>query len=102
MTSLSIHHSVRKFLKTLPPDLKSKATEQLDALEMFGRLLPPPDSKKVAANLFELRIQGSVQVRLLYGFSGDTVYIVNSFVKKSNKIPPRELRTAHRRFGELA
>lgn len=102
MTAHIIHHAVRKFLKSLPPDLKSKAVEQLDALETFGRLLPPPDSKKVDADLFELRIQGSVQVRLLYGFKGSTAYIVNGFVKKSNKLPLRELKTARARFRGLA
>ncbi len=102
MTPYILHVAVRRFLKTLPSDLKSKCVEHLLLLETFGRLLAPPDSKKVNKNLFELRIQGSVQVRLLYGFSDDTAFVVNGFVKKSQKIPPRELQLAHKRFIELA
>ena len=102
MTPYILHSNVRKFLKTLPHDLKNKTSEQLLALQTFGRLLAPPDSKKISKVLFELRVVGSIQVRLLYGFSENRALVIHGFVKKSEKIPPRELDLAHKRFREFA
>lgn len=75
---------------------------QLSLLEKFGRLLPPPDSKKISKGLFELRVVGRVQVRLLYGFVGDMAVVVHAFVKKTQKIPRKDLELAHKRFSEVA
>lgn len=102
MTTYIVHHAVRKFIEGLAPDMKARTIKLLEMLEAYGRLLPPPESKKVNKTLFELRMQGPIRVRLLYGFIGDKAYVTNGFVKKSGKIPPRELRLAHKRFREFA
>ncbi|MDO8518188.1 MAG: type II toxin-antitoxin system RelE/ParE family toxin [bacterium] len=102
MTPYILHPEVRKFLKPLSLDIKSKVGAGLFLLQEYGRLLPPPDSKKISGRIFELRIRASVQIRLLYGFSGGVAFVVHGFVKKSNKIAPRELRLAEKRFAEFA
>lgn len=102
MAQYILHPEVRRFIKGLSPEATKKTAKQLFLLETFGRQLPPPDSKKVSKELFELRIQGPIQVRLLYGFLGDTPLIVNGFIKKTQKMPPRMLKLAHKRFSELA
>ena len=102
MTDYVLYPTVQRFLKPLSDDDKSKVSDSLILLEKFGRLLPPPDSKKVSRELFELRIRASVQIRLLYGFSGNTALIVHGFIKKTEKILPRDIRLAERRLRTLA
>ena len=97
-----LHPAVQKFIVELPTELQNKVAKQLMFLEKFGRLLPPPDSKKISKNLLELRVAGRVQVRLLYGFVDDMAIVVHGFVKKSQKIPRRDIELAHRRFREVA
>src|SRR3989344_6296400 len=101
MADYILHPEVRRFLKSLTPELKMRSSEQLILLKTFGRQLSPPDSKKVSPELFELRIVGAIQIRLMYGFVGDNIaLVVSGFVKKSQKIPPRELKLAHKRLRE--
>jgi|SRR3989338_1235129 len=102
MAEYFLHPQVQKFIDDLPADTGSRVDRGLSLLKEHGRLLPPPDSKKVGKELFELRIRSTIQIRLFYGFSGDLALIVHGFIKKSDKIPLRELRLAHRRFSELA
>ena len=102
MAEYFLHPEVRRFVRTLPLDAKEKVDEGLLLLQKYGRLLPPPDSKKISKDIFELRVRASVQVRLFYGFSEGIAIVVHGLIKKSDKIPPRELRLAHKRFIELA
>jgi len=102
MTPYVLHPAVRNFLKPLSQEVKHKVSKQLFLLQTLGRALPPPDSKKISRELFELRVQSKIQVRLLYGFSEGTALVVHAFVKKTQKIPPREIELAHKRFMELA
>ena len=61
-----------------------------------------PHSKKVSDGLFELRIRGVQEVRFLYMFQKDKIIIVLSgFIKKTNKIPSKQLNLAKRRKNEV-
>jgi len=61
-----------------------------------------PHSKKVLDGLFELRIRGVQEVRFLYMFQKDKIIIVLSgFIKKTNKIPSKQLNLAKRRKNEV-
>ena len=99
---LFVYSEVEKFLNTLSNEDNAKAKRSLSLLRMYGRLLSPPDSKKISADIFELRVKASVQIRLLYGFAKDRTVVVHGFVKKSQKLSPRELRLAQDRFEQLA
>jgi|TARA_Y100000310_G_C20344120_1_gene651211 DNA-binding XRE family transcriptional regulator/phage-related protein len=48
-------------------------------------------SKKVSKGLFEIRIKGNIEVRIFYTFRKQKIYLLHGFVKKSQKIPKREL-----------
>jgi len=99
---LFVHPETQRFIDSLPNNIGSRVDRGLRLLEEYGGLLAPPDSKKISGELFELRVRTIVQVRLIYGFSGNMTLVVHGFVKKSTKIPLRELRLAHHRFSELA
>ena|SRR3989344_9159222 len=93
---------VRSFIDELPLTTRERVYRSLALLRKFGRQLPQPDSKKVTRELFELRIRGKTQVRILYGFLGNAAVLTNAFLKKSRKIPPREIELALARFFSIA
>ena len=68
---------------------------------MHGGKLGLPHSKKVSTNLFELRIRGRQEVRIFYTFQKRNVIILHGFVKKSQRIPRREIEQAKRRLRDL-
>lgn len=86
--------SVEEFLLTLQPATRAKAIRTIELLERFGQTLGMPHSKKLDRELFELRVRGQQEVRIVYVFNKHAVTLVHGFIKKSDKIPLRELRLA--------
>lgn len=60
-----------------------------------------PQAKKLDQNLFELRIKGLLEVRLLYCFYQREAVILHGFKKKSQKTPRKELLTVQKRMQTL-
>lgn len=60
--------------------------------------LHEPNAKKIAPNLYEIRVRVSPnQYRLLYCYAdGDKVLILSGFVKKTQKTPKAEIEKAQR------
>ena len=92
---------VVKFIEELDKPSHAKVSYCFDLLEEFGNEVGPPHSKKVSKDLYELRITGKIAVRLLYVFRGDEAIIVHGFIKKTEKIPKRELEIALRKLQSL-
>lgn len=92
---------VRAFILTLEPSPQAKTERAVDLLAQHGPHLGMPHSRRLTNQLFELRIRGSVDVRLFYGVIGHTIYLVHGFIKKSHQLPRREIATAEQRFREL-
>ena len=51
-------------------------------------------SKKVEKGLFELRIRGTQEVRILYTFHQNSVVLLHGFTKKARQISQKELKVA--------
>ncbi len=79
----------------------AKILHTFDLLEHFGHLLGMPHSKKVNDRLFELRIRGKQEVRLFYSFYQGKGIILHGFIKKSQKIPQKEIYIALQRLKNL-
>ncbi len=93
---------IEEFIESLQEQTIAKVLRTFDLLEKFGNQLKMPHSKKVGDGLFELRIRGVQEVRFLYMFQKDKIVIVLSgFIKKTNKIPARQLSLAKRRKIEV-
>lgn len=93
--------SFERFVRSLEKQTVAKILHTLDLLEEFGPRLGMPHSRRVGNKLFELRIRGLQEVRLLYCFSKNTAVILHGFVKKSQKIPKKELECARRRMRTI-
>lgn len=92
---------VEEFVCSLDESTSAKVLRVLDLLEMFGSRLNLPHSKKVHARLFELRIRGKQEVRVLYAFYGGEAVLLHGFMKKSQRIPKREISLALQKLGRL-
>lgn len=95
------HQDINKFIESLENNTISKVLRVFDLLLKYGCYLGMPHSKKIHNQLFELRIRGKQEVRFLYTFMNDKVIILHAFLKKSNKIPRKDLSIAEKRRMDL-
>lgn len=92
----------QNFIDGLDDSTSTKVYKGIRLLREFGKKLSMPYSKKVGDNLYELRGLGKINIRLLYCFEKDSIWILHSFIKKTNKIPKKELALAEQRKIRLA
>lgn len=93
--------SIEKFITGLEKPVIAKTLRTLDLLEKFGNKLGMPHSKKIDTNLFELRVRGKKEVRIIYCFYKNTIVLLHAFIKKTQKIPKREIILAKNRQNTL-
>lgn len=92
---------VQDFINGLDNATQTKVYRGIKLLREFGPKLFYPYSKKIGDNLYELRALGKIQTRLLYYFDKDLGIIVHGFIKKSQKIPIKEIKLAEQRKRNL-
>lgn len=98
----TITTDIDKFIFKLDTQTQARVLRYIELLEKYGYKLEMPYSKSLHGNLFELRIMGNIQVRIIYCFHKGTIYLLNIFSKKTNKIPKKEIDLSARRFKTLA
>lgn len=96
-----IYPKVEEFISNLSNQHKAKILRTVDLLEKFGSKLRMPHSKKVSKKIFELRIRGVKEFRILYTFHKKSAVLLNIFIKKSQKISKNELETTKNRLNTL-
>ena len=94
MEILFFDEKIDEFIDSLEKAGIAKALRTIDLLERFGNKLGMPHSKKIAKGLFELRIRGEEEARIIYTFHKSSIVLLHGFKKKSQKIPKRELNVA--------
>ena len=72
---------VKIFLQTLEEQTFAKVLHVIDLLEEFGADLRMPHSKPLGKGLYELRVRGFQEVRLLYAFRTNSAVIVHALCK---------------------
>jgi len=90
-----------EFLRSLSKSTIAKSLRILDLLEIYGPLIGMPYVKKIAADLFELRVRGREETRFLFTCRKNVIVIVHGFKKKKGKIPRKEIKTAQKRLTEI-
>ncbi|MCL5666176.1 MAG: type II toxin-antitoxin system RelE/ParE family toxin [Patescibacteria group bacterium] len=98
---IHIDPEVEEFISSLEKSTIAKTLRTLDLLEKFTFNLSMPHSKKVANDLFELRVRGQQEVRIFYCFQKGTIYLLSGFIKKTQKTPPSELAKARNKCQNL-
>src|SRR3989344_3749783 len=92
---------VERFIQSLDEFTISKVLRTIDLLAAFGHTLTFPHSKKVNTRLFELRMRGKQEVRIFYSFHKNEAVLLYGFVKKTNRIPKKEMRLALKKLTAL-
>src|SRR3989338_4309047 len=85
---------VKEYVESASLTDKAKIVKSIEYLKEFGPLLRTPHSKKLAPNLFELRILGETSLRILYSPSLNGFCLLHIFQKKTQKTPEKEIKTA--------
>src|SRR3989344_9129791 len=93
-----IRDDTYEFIKSFDNNLAFKIFGLLEILDQLGINLGPPKLKKITKEIYELRIVGKISVRILCTFSGNYIYILHGFIKKTQKIPIKELEKAIHRL----
>ena len=89
------------YIKRQDQSTISKIVFRIDLLGRFGPRLGMPYAKKITSELYELRIRGKVETRIIYGFKDDEAILLHIFKKKQDKIPQKEVELATRRFTNI-
>lgn len=96
-----LDNTLEKFIKSLEKSTIAKILRTIDLLEKFGGNLGLPHSRKISNRLFELRIRCVQEVRIFYGFHKSRIFLLHGFIKKSQKIPQKEICIALAKLKKL-
>lgn len=91
-------------LNALPLDMRARFARYAELIEASGlAALREPHAKHLSGKLWELRLKGRDGIaRSIYiTASGQRMIVLRTFVKKTQKTPPRELEIATARTKEI-
>lgn len=89
------------FLKSFDDNLVSKIFGLFEILEEVGVYMDPSKLKKISKEIYELRITGKTSIRILITFANNEINVLHAFIKKTQKIPKKELELAIHRLKYL-
>ena len=94
-----VFHAIKK----LPLKLRARYLALTDTMIERGPNLGMPHTKALGNGLFELRIKAQEGIaRVFYCVQiKSEIVILHSFIKKTQKLPDRELKTALKRLDEV-
>lgn len=89
-------------LKKQQSQAQSKIIHNVRLLKQYGNMLGLPHSKALGEGLYELRIRGKEEIRIIYCFHQNrTIYLLHAFKKQTQKLPLKEFELASKRMQEL-
>lgn len=92
--------TVNTFINGLDLSVRSEAYRLLNLLEQYGHSLSMPVAKPIGGGLWELRLTGRPQIRMLYGFCESIPVVVLALRKQRSALPQSAVALARKRFGE--
>ena len=100
---LYYNRNLEQEILNLPDGLLAKYFHLTDLMIEFGSNLGLPHTKAIDKGLFELRIKSKEGIARVFFCTkiGKKIIILHSYIKKSQKIPKRELKIAISRMNEV-
>lgn len=92
---------VEDFTKEQNETTYAKILNAILLLRNGGPFLKPPYIKKLQDKLYELRVSGTVAIRILYTIHNNEYYLLHAFKKQTQKTPPKESKVAIDRIKEI-
>jgi phage-related protein len=90
-------------IMALPDSLVARYVALTDRMEVYGANLGEPHTKALGNGLFELRLKAADGIARIFYCTcvGRRIVMLHCFVKKSQKIPLKELQIAQARMKEV-
>lgn len=97
------NEKVEKAILQLPSGLLARYLHLTDLIEEFGPNLGMPHTRSLGEKLFELRLKSKEGIGRAFFCSivNQRIVILHVYIKKSQKIPEKELKIARKRLGEV-
>lgn len=97
------YEDVEQFVLKLPVSMSAKYFHITDLMLEFGANLGMPHTKAMSDGLFELRVKGKEGIaRVFYCTKvGKRIVMLHAFIKKTPKMPAKELCKAEKRLKEV-
>ncbi len=97
------NEDVEESILGLPDGLLARYLRLTDLMIEFGPNLGLPHTKAIKSGLFELRVKSKEGIaRVFYcTILRNKIYMLHIFIKKSQKIPKKELKIAFSRLKEV-
>ncbi|MFA5751357.1 MAG: type II toxin-antitoxin system RelE/ParE family toxin [Candidatus Paceibacterota bacterium] len=92
-----ISDSILEYIKALDDRTCTGCFKAICDLKNYGSELTMPISKNIGNGLFELRINESLSIRIIYTFCDGNAWIIHAFKKTSKKISKKDINTALKR-----
>ena len=95
--------AVEEQILALPDTLAARYIVLTRRMTAVGANLGPPHTDSFGDGLFELRLKGADGIARVFFCTliGRRIMMLHSFIKKSQKTPPRELEVARKRMKEI-
>ncbi len=94
---------VEQEILNLPSGLLARYLQLADLWQEFGANLGMPHTRALHGGLFELRVKGKEGIARIFYCTviGQRIIVLHSFVKKTQKTPPNELKIARERMKNI-
>ena len=95
--------TVQSEILAMPSGLLARYIHLTDRMIAFGPNLGSPHTRSMDGGLFELRLKAAEGIARVFYLvrAGQRIVMLHQFAKKTQKTPPKELKTARQRMKEL-
>jgi len=95
--------NIEESILCLPDGLLARYLHLTDLMMEFGPNLGMPHTKSIKEGLFELRIKSKEGIARVFYCTviNKKIFMLHAFIKKSQKIPKKELKVAISRLKEV-
>lgn len=101
-TNVSGKSPIKEFINDLNIKQRGKIFKQFTYIQRFGLTKAIPNIKKLTSNIWELRILGQDNFRIICSqVKVDLIVVLHVFVKQSAKTPERAIKLAETRLNKL-
>ncbi len=101
--AVSFHSdNVESEILAMPGGFLSRFVRYAERMEIYGPDLGMPHTRAMGEGLFELRLKAAEGIARVFYCTvvNRNIVVLHSFVKKTDKTPPRELKVARQRMKE--
>ncbi|MGH9845957.1 MAG: type II toxin-antitoxin system RelE/ParE family toxin [Blastocatellia bacterium] len=87
----------------MPAGFVARFLRYAERMEIYGPDLGMPHTRMMGKGLFELRLKASEGIARVFYYAvvGRRILMLHQFIKKSEKVPRKELESAERRMKEV-